>query len=85
MIKIIVYLFFVFASVDVSAQDKNMLDSLIWQSLNCFFHRFDNSKNELARNAYSTRVKYVCKEGLPLDFTNGSSVNIFFTIMIIIQ
>ncbi len=78
MKKIITFLFFVWVSLDALAQNKNILDSLILQSLECFFHRFDNSENESIRNRYMNRVKYVCKDGLPFSLYTGKYSDYYF-------
>lgn len=78
MKTIIILLFFVSVSLDTLAQSKNVLDSLIIQSLECFFHRFDNCENEPIRNRYTNRVKYVCKDGLPLSLYTGKYSDYYF-------
>ena len=68
MKSLIVSIFFMCVYVNSFAQNENVLDSIILNSLDCYFHRFDDSDSEWIRNYYSNRIKYVCKEGFPLGF-----------------
>lgn len=62
--------FFVFICVctNMFAQTDDVLSELIMQSVDSFYHQFDNSKNENIRDTYKNCTKYVCKDGLPLSF-----------------
>ena len=73
MKTLIVFICILCIPMNVSAQNENMLNAMISQCLECFFHRFDTSESEWCRNYYTNHLKYVSKDGLPLDFCNNYS------------